>query len=285
MEPISVQDAMDVFALEPDFSLDDLKQAYRTTALRVHPDKGGSEELFQTVNDCFRVLSMEHNSRRGGVLHDQLKRNFEADIGNYDASNLKQVKFDVTRFNAVFENTKVGDPARDGGYGQWLESDEGLTKKKPEFRVNPKAGADAFNRAFEESVPFEQVQESAIVVRPLDATCGSTLWLSELGADTVDDYTTSMGFDCRLAHSTQRLADPSRADYSRDHRAMTPGQILAQRASDLSRGLTAREEEALKREEEKQIRLDQIRREKELEKHARLAEAHAAANRALLAQR
>lgn len=283
MEEISVQDALDVFALDAGFGLDDLKLAYRTTALRVHPDKGGSQELFQTVNECFRILTMEHRDRKGGSLHDQLKRDFEADVGNYGndgSSILDKDKFDVARFNQVFETTQVDDPAKDGGYGSWLESDQDL-KRPAKHKINPKAGADAFNRAFEQSVPFE-AQQRAIVVRPVDLTCGSSLWLTELGVDTVEDYTTSLGFDCRLAHTTQRLADPSISEFSSNHRAMTPAQIESQRASDLSRGLSMDEAQLLKREEEKQAMLDNLRREREMQKHGRFARAHAAANMALL---
>lgn len=279
MEDISVQDALDVFALEKSFALDDLKQAYRTTALRVHPDKGGSEELFQTVNECFRVLTLEHKNRSGGSLHDQLKRDFDADVGSYNAPVLNKDKFDVERFNSVFETTQVADPAKDGGYGAWLESDQDLKRNK--LKMNPKTGTEAFNRAFDQSVPFE-AQANAIIVRPVDVTCGSSLWLTELGVDTVDDYTSSLGFDCRIAHSTQRLADPAQADYQRDHRAMTPAQIQSQRASDLSRGLSIDEADTLKRDEEKQLRLDGLRREREMLKHGRFAQAHAAANVALL---
>ena len=283
MEEISVQDALDVFALDAGFVLDDLKLAYRTTALRVHPDKGGSEELFQTVNECFRILTMEHKNRTGGSLHDQLKRDFEADVGNYaghGSSILSKDKFDVARFNQVFETTQVEDPVKDGGYGSWLESDQDL-KRSAKPKINPKAGTEAFNRAFEQSVPFE-AQQRAIVVRPVDLTCGSSLWLSELGVDAVEDYTTSLAFDCRLAHTTQRLADPSISEFSSNHRAMTPAQIESQRASDLSRGLSMDEAELLKREDEKQARLDSLRREREMQKHGRFANAHAAANRALL---
>eukprot|EP00873_Tetraselmis_striata_P043961 jgi/Tetstr1/464225/TSEL_009030.t1 len=279
---ISVRDALDVFSLDPDFDLDSLKRSYRTVALRVHPDRGGNGELFQTVNECFQVLCLEHNARSGGAPHDQLKRDFDADIRNYDATTRRDVKFNIQQFNSVFEQTRVEDGIRDTGYGGWLQSDEDLPSSRAKPRISPGAGVDAFNRAFEESVPAPKNEETAIVVRPVDVACGSSLWLTDLGEDSVEDYSQAGAFDCRLAHSTQRLADPRSVHLSGDCRRMTPEQIEAQRSADMSRGLSLHETDVLRREEERAARLDRVRREREMEKHRRFSDAHARANRMFL---
>ena len=279
---ISVQDALEVFSLPDDFDLEALKRSYRTVALRVHPDRGGTADLFRTVNECFRVLCLEHNSRSGGAMHDQLKRDFDADVRNYDAAARRDVQFNIQHFNSVFEQTRVTDGIRDTGYGGWLQSDQDLPSSRSQPRINPNAGADAFNRAFEQSVPAPKNEETAIVVRPADVTCGSSLWLTELGVDAVEDYSQAGAFDCRLAHSTQRLADPRSVHLSDDHRAMTPAQIEAQRSADLGRGLSLHESDVLRREDERAARLDAVRREREMQKHRRFSDAHAQANRMFL---
>lgn len=284
MEDISVQDALDVFSLAADFDMDALKRSYKAVALRVHPDRGGNAELFRTVNECFRVLCLEHNSRSGGAMHDQLKRDFDADIRTYDSTGRRDAEFNIEQFNSVFQRTRIDDGVRDAGYGDWLQSDSGLPSAKKQPKLNPNAGADAFNRAFEQSVPPPKDAQTAIVVRPADAACGSSLWLTELGVDSVEDYTSGGAFDCRIAHSTQRLADPSARGMS-GHRAMTPEQIEAQRSADLGRGLSFRESEALRREDEREARLDAARREREMSKHGRFAAAHAEANRMFLGYR
>ena len=279
---ISVEEALEVFSLPPDFDLDSLKKAYRTVALRVHPDRGGNASLFRTVKECFAVLCLEHNNRCGGALHDQLKLDFEVDVRNYDAVRRKDVEFDINRFNSVFENTRTSDGVADAGYGDWFQSGQDLPSSKSYPKISPKSGSEAFNKAFEENVPAPKNAEQAIVVRPVDTTCGSTLWLTELGVDSVDDYSHGVAFDCRIAHTTQRLADTRQAALPADHRSQTPGQIEAQRTADLSRGLSQLEFEALRREEEKNARLDAARRDIEMQRHRRFSEAHAQANRMLL---
>lgn len=273
---ISVSEALEVFSLPPDFDLPDLKKAYRTVALRVHPDHGGKAELFRTVNECFRVLCLEHNSRSGGAMHDQLRRDFDADVRSYDSATRRDTQFDIGRFNAVFENTQPG--VADTGYGEWLKTDQDLPQAaRP--RLSQGAGADAFNRAFESSVPLPEAGETAVIVRPLDVTCGSSLWLTELGADAVDDYSRGGAFDCRIAHTTQRLAAPAPA---RTPGLVTPAEAEARRAADLSRGLSEQEAEALRREDQRAAMLDAARREREMARHGRLSAAHADANRMFL---
>lgn len=284
MEDISIQDALDVFSLPPDFDIEKLKRSYRTVALRVHPDRGGNADLFRTVNECFRVLCLEHNSRSGGAMHDQLKRDFDADIRTYDSTGRKDVEFNIEQFNSVFEQTRIDDGIRDSGYGNWLQSDEDLPSSRAQPKLNPSVGTDAFNRAFENSVPAPKNTETSIIVRPADITCGSSLWLTELGTDSVDDYSAGNAFDCRIAHSTQRLADPSAMQMA-NHRSMTPEQVEAQRSADLSRGLSFHESETLRREEQREARLDAARREREMNKHGRFAAAHAEANRMFLGYR
>lgn len=282
MEEVTVQDALDVLSLAPDFDMEALKRSYRTVALRVHPDRGGSPELFSTVNECFRVLMLEHNSRTGSALHDQLKRDFEADVRTYDAAGRRDVKFNLQHFNEVFDKTKVFDGDRDSGYGSWLQ-DEAPAARQP--KLNPNAGSAAFNRAFEASVPAPENAERAVVVRPIDMSCGSSLWLTELGGEAIDDYSRGDGYDCRLAHSTQRLADPRGAMYSADARRMTPAQVEAQRSADMAHGLTLDEQQALERERQREARVDAARRETEALRVGRMAEAHAAANRIMLGPR
>jgi len=45
--------------LEVSKDVDDatLKKAYRMAALKHHPDKGGSEEMFKEISEAFSVLS------------------------------------------------------------------------------------------------------------------------------------------------------------------------------------------------------------------------------------
>lgn len=51
-----LQTALRLLGLKLPFTKEELKSAYRKKALQVHPDTGGSHELFFSVNDAYNSL-------------------------------------------------------------------------------------------------------------------------------------------------------------------------------------------------------------------------------------
>ena len=51
-----LQNALSLFGLRVPFTTQELKRAYRTKALEAHPDAGGSNELFVSVNQAYESL-------------------------------------------------------------------------------------------------------------------------------------------------------------------------------------------------------------------------------------
>ena len=49
----------DILHISPEASEKDIKQAYRTAAIKHHPDKGGDEQKFKEINAAYEVLSNE----------------------------------------------------------------------------------------------------------------------------------------------------------------------------------------------------------------------------------
>ena len=47
----------DVLEVKKDADDNTIKKAYKKAALHAHPDKGGTDELFQMVNEAWKVLS------------------------------------------------------------------------------------------------------------------------------------------------------------------------------------------------------------------------------------
>jgi hypothetical protein len=61
---MSYQDALVTLDLSSGFSGDDLKKAYKKSALKNHPDRGGSEEMMKKVNDAYDTLKKSGGSVR-----------------------------------------------------------------------------------------------------------------------------------------------------------------------------------------------------------------------------
>jgi hypothetical protein len=63
-----IQSALAVFSLAEPFTEKDLSVAYRKVALRCHPDKGGRQDLFETVCECYKTL--HSHARAVGMWDD-----------------------------------------------------------------------------------------------------------------------------------------------------------------------------------------------------------------------
>ena len=60
----SVLDPYEVLEVNKKFTWNELKEAYKQTALLTHPDKeGGNKIVFNFVTECFKTLAEEYKSR------------------------------------------------------------------------------------------------------------------------------------------------------------------------------------------------------------------------------
>lgn len=205
MSEISTADALDIFQLPWDFTLDELKVAYRRVSLAVHPDRGGTTEMFNTVNQCYQHLVHEHGFRIGSASHFDMKRDHESHIEHIaDPSMYAEPgnQFNLTQFNQVFDKHRYQDDFSRGGYDNFF--------KETPINAAPESLSEnqSFNSAFMSRVrPREQ---NAIIVKPAPLLDKGSLPFTEIGIDQVDDYGSQVGdihaFDCKQAYSEESMA-------------------------------------------------------------------------------
>ena len=233
-------------AKNEEFTWEDLKNAYRRISIQVHPDKGGSAELFSTVTDCFRTLALELKARESNINHHQRKsqsqeyysreaeqverfrqaslstekggtERVDNDYGKGEddnGDNGEEADFN-TKFNKVFLEAKVEDEGHDFGYGEIMAKS---SEKREDFTIDrrlDKFSNEAFNKTFDAVV---QPTKSDVIIykEPEALPMCKKLQYVELGADKPSDYTRSEDADThslkytdyKLAHTTERLVDP-----------------------------------------------------------------------------
>ena len=154
--------ALRLFQLNEQFTMDELKRSYKKVALRTHPDRqGGSKEKFQVVTKCYFSLLENYKRRQQDKTFDRLRgesRDYyseQAKISKqYQKSNGGTSKglfnpndkqFNGKLFNKVFEDNKLYDP-NDEGYDDWLKGADDTPQ--PQVFSN-KFNIDVFNNTFD----------------------------------------------------------------------------------------------------------------------------------------
>jgi hypothetical protein len=198
------------------------KAAFKSQAMRVHPDKGGTDALFQIVKEAFKEVCT-YITLTTTSEHQELKAAF-AQISNPLSSEEYargmtggDGRLNNAAFNAHFEKTRVAT-AFDRGYGDMMAPS---TKTREDISVPvakgfaPAMKAKAFNRAFDAATPAVVKQQVAIYKAPEALVSCQKVGFAELGVDHVDDFsgenTGNRGLhftDYMAAYNTQRLVDP-----------------------------------------------------------------------------
>lgn len=255
-------DPYQVLGVSKDCTWDELKTAYRAAAKLVHPDRGGSEQLFNLVTECFRKLAYEYKMKLSNRQHHELKR--EATGYYADRPVATRAPADIVgssreddfndKFNRMFQENKLDDEEETRGYAHMMAASSVVRDDINIPRAMKKFQASKFNDIFEKKVP---VSKDVIVYKdPEPLNLARALQFTELGGKT-DDYSSAMEkekglqyTDYMKAHTTSRLVDPKVAT-RKEYRNID--EYEAARARAVGKPVTSEEEkrmEEMKRREE-----------------------------------
>jgi curved DNA-binding protein CbpA len=264
----------DVLGVRKNFEFDELKDAYRRIAKMVHPDKGGSQHLFQMVTECFRTLAQEYKMRTSDRPHHELKReaqhyyqNRPAQPPPYRAPAADENFND--RFNRAFEENKLEDD-NDIGYGSMMAPS---SKNRDDIdipRMFRKFDANSFHTMFDK-VTLDTSKEVVVYREPEALPLARKMQYTELGGDRPDDFSsTAEGTerrnlqytDFKKAHTMTRLVDPRAVQNRKEYKNVE--QYEAARANTLKKPETPEEiawrmQKERAEQEQEQRRLERLR--------------------------
>lgn len=216
-------DPYKILEINENFTLDELKSSYKRIAVQVHPDKGGSEYMFNLVTECFKHLMKEWKRKTSDKQFSDLKSAYEKYTNKDGLSGGRAPpppiktndtwkgpdRFDVDKFNKLFVENKRED-VQDKGYSDWYTKETKSTV--PEFKGS---SHDAFNRHFEQHVKVTNDNRGVIKYKEPEALPSGKIQCTELGLDRIDDYSgenmslRKLNFsDLKIAHTTSRIIDP-----------------------------------------------------------------------------
>lgn len=73
-----------ILGISSNSSIEDIKKAYRSLALKFHPDRGGSEEKMKELNEAYEYLINNQEKRFGGL--GVVSTGFTIIVGGFEGS-------------------------------------------------------------------------------------------------------------------------------------------------------------------------------------------------------
>lgn len=222
-----------------------LKKAYKKSALRAHPDKGGTEEEFEAITRAYAYLSEILKRMQGGrdisgkvEAPSALSTNRQTEAKKWEYTEpvkLNPKNLDMNAFNRMFEETHMPDPDQDG-YGDWLKTGEGAKESSgPKF--GGKFNRDVFNNMFEEEArKSAKNQSTALIMHPEAMALGPTMGI-EIGRDRPEDYTAAPNSkqhftDLRAAYTTESTISDKVAGVKVEERRLDTYRASREKAPD-----------------------------------------------------
>lgn len=211
-----------ILGVSKNYSLEELKEKYKNLAMKVHPDKGGTEELFLLVTKCYKYLVQEFHKNVSQKEYHDLKKEFKQDIKKNDYSYSKEdysaSKFDLDKFNKVFTDTKL-ENAYDKGYSNWMSDEPFKEVSESERKVKRSFNLDKFNDKFEKMTDDKNNKFLVKYKEPEPLMASKKIQFTELGEENIDDFSAdnvskkNLNFmDYKVAHTTQKIVDPRIAE-------------------------------------------------------------------------
>ena len=199
----------EVIGVKKGCSVEELKQAYKTKAAKVHPMNGGSLERFGEVTRCFHaiyanIVGMGATNTPVGVDRNE----FLTPDG----------KIDQAKFDEIFEKSRVST-AFDHGYGDQMikssASREDFSFDVPE-ELKTKFDNDTFNAIFNNRAKTQQTPKPSSHNTSPEPLGGAYDHFESL-ADNVSDFSCSnasgLAFtDYMVAHTASHIIDPNAVD-------------------------------------------------------------------------
>jgi curved DNA-binding protein CbpA len=239
-------DPLKILNLPKDFTAQMLRDNFKKIALQAHPDKGGSEYLFNLVTQCYKYLAKELKKKEQDKQFHDLKTESQKYYQSQSSSSsqytnktsqrqnnhtktrentnepskeslqshfYKGSRFDSNKFNKFFEQNKFQESDKDTGYEQWMKEQD--VKEAPQYRGS--FSSTNFNNHFDKNAKTQPNSKVIIkYVEPEALVATKSLGFTEIGEENTDDFSgenksiKNLNYmDYRIAHTTSRIVDPS----------------------------------------------------------------------------
>ena len=210
-------DPFKLFKLNPNFTLDELKNMYKKLALVTHPDRpSGSEQKFQLVTKAYMSLLEKYKISKADKQYLDLRNESQDYIDNQHNSfqNIditKETDFDINLFNKVYSENKLED-VHDNGYEDWIKNNQYDTEDiTPSEVFSSKFNLDIFNQTFQTKKSSKDIikydEPQSLVSSTINCTVLGQNNISDFGK-TINSYNELGYTDYKQAYTQQNTINP-----------------------------------------------------------------------------
>ncbi len=267
-------DPYEVLEVRKNFTWDELKDAYKFTALLTHPDKeGGNEIVFNFVTDCFKKLAYEYKARQSDKTFIDLKKQVDEYYSQEDQKNPKPPPINENfheRFNRTFDMCRVDNEESDFGYGDIMEKS---SNKREDFSQenlfkSQKFSNQNFNSIFNKHVPAPS-KEIVKYKEPEPMVLAKKMDYTEIGGKRPDDYSSSIEkesknslvyCDYKKAYTNTRLINEEVIKKPKDFKSVE--EFQSYRDNKTKKELTDREKRLIEKKKIQEEKEEQERQER-----------------------
>lgn len=216
-------------------TMEELKRAYRDMAFKTHPDRGGSDALFDLVTSSFKTIFKRLKLAESDKTFEELKRGSRKDsstqpprrrpiasVSDDQEGGDESRDFSIEAFNRLFDQHRLPDVHRDTGHGDFLKTAETKQGGRP-------ANMSQFHDAFVERTARDDAKSKHLVLvrEPTFVNGTGAGTFVELGVQNVEDFSgdnrsrkTLHFSDVALAHTTSRIVDPKTVTQRRAYKSI-----------------------------------------------------------------
>lgn len=288
-------DPYNVLNIPKDFTWEQLKDAYKTAAMKTHPDKpGGNKLAFDFVTTCFKTLATEYKNKNSKKSHYDLKKEsteyFERMVNTnspHPSESMPEtnVPFDQ-RFNKAFDDCKYHDDEIEYGYGGIMADSNGKREEISIENVFNKGKVDnsTFNEVFNKSVPVSK--EIVKYKEPEPLPMAKSLAFTEIGSKRPDDYSSGVEkntlayTDYMVAYNGMRLANPEDINKKKLFKSVEEYQKYSEAKT--TRSLSEKERKYIDKKKLLEEKQEFERQERIKMQNIAIQKAHEKANRLLI---
>lgn len=261
----SMNDPYKILGIKRDANLQEIKSAYKHLARKNHPDKGGDADKFKMITQSYCYLvnkfekQMENDKKTSRKVVNSEYNNEIEDTRGMQSIYVSKDKFDINKFNQIFDQFKVEDE-NDGGYGDLMSKEEipQISASRKGTIFSEKFNKDMFNKMFEDENTNDELIEYG---EPEALPSSSNIGYKELGQGKITDFTKSdnKGYtDYKRAYEKNKF-NPNQVKYKEyknlDELKRDRGNISHEMTEETRRSLRRKEEQEAERERRRQEKL------------------------------